>query len=63
MTNDSTYRLPTPKPLHRGLDSVVHGWIGHYQRRRAIGRDLMRDARQVDSLASSFDGTPFGFQA
>ena len=34
---------------------MVHGWIGHYQRRRAIGRDLMRDARQVDSLASSFE--------
>lgn len=54
-TNDSTYRMPTPKPLHRGLDSVVHGWIGRYQRRQSIGRDLMRDARQVDTLATKFE--------
>lgn len=48
------HRVP-PRPL-AGLDAVVNGFIGCYQRRGTIARQLRRDAETVDALASEWTG-------
>ena len=40
--------------MYRGLDSIVHSWIGTYQRRSSIGRQLLKDAEAVDAMAPRF---------
>ena len=40
--------------MYRGLDSIVHGWIGAYQRRSSTGRQLLQDAEAVDAMAPRF---------
>lgn len=55
MASDQFYQVPKPRPMYRGLDSVMHGWMGAYQRRSAIGRQLLQDAEAVDALAPRFE--------
>jgi preprotein translocase subunit SecA len=57
-------RLPTfpqrierprvPEPLPKGLDLVVHQWIGKYRRRKAVFRSLNDDAQQADAMRAEF---------
>jgi len=54
MASDQFYHVPKPRPMYRGLDSIVHGWIGAYQRRSSIGRQLLQDAEAVDAMAPRF---------
>lgn len=54
MASDQFYQVPKPRPMYRGLDSVVHRWIGSYQRRSSIGRQLLQDAQAVAGLAPKY---------
>ena len=54
MASDQFYHVPKPRPMYRGLDSIVHGWIGAYQRRSSTGRQLLQDAEAVDAMAPRF---------
>ncbi len=55
MAADSFYQVPKPRPLYRGLDSMVHGWIGIYRRRSSVGNQLLKDAEAVNALAPTFE--------
>jgi preprotein translocase subunit SecA len=46
---------PPPPPL-QGLDAVVNGFIGNYQRRPKVLDSLRQDALKVDSEASRWTG-------
>lgn len=43
-----------PAPLPKGLDALVQGWIGRWQRRTARGRRLAGEAEAVDHLAREY---------
>lgn len=51
MAVESLYTIPKPRPLHRGLDSLVNGWIGRFRRRASVKQKLMEDASRIDGYA------------
>jgi preprotein translocase subunit SecA len=40
-------RINDPRKLHKGLDAVVYGFLGTYQRRAALRLDLLKEAETI----------------
>lgn len=58
-TPNSDYRRTAcrvPERPLKGLDAVVYGWVGVYQRRGARTDELKRLATRAESLANEFSG-------
>jgi preprotein translocase subunit SecA len=46
---DDSREMPT------GLDTVVHGMVGRFKRRRGILRDLLKEADRIDALSPEYE--------
>ena len=63
MTPTADHRRTAIAPartLHRGLDAVVHGWIGKSARRGSIAAKLRADAEAVHPLAAGLHSVSDG---
>src|SRR6185436_8451327 len=45
-----------PAEITHGLDAVIDGFIGRFQRRRGVLASLRADAEKIDTLAAQFAG-------